>query len=61
MWQIIIGFILILIIPLFLSYPYFIAGDTVGAVSRITSPGSIILIIIGIIFVIWGIKKLMDE
>ena len=61
MWQIIIGFILILIIPLFLSYPYYIAGDTVGAVSRITSPGSIILIIIGIIFVIWGIKKLMDE
>ena len=61
MWQIIIGFILILIIPLFLSYPYFIAGDTVGAVSRITSPGSIILIIIGIIFIIWGIKKLMDE
>ena len=61
MWQIIICFILILIIPLFLSYPYFIAGDTVGAVSRITSPGSIILIIIGIIFIIWGIKKLMDE
>jgi len=61
MWQIIIGFILILIIPLFLSYPYFIAGDTAGAVSRITSLGSIILIIIGIIFVIWGIKKLMDE
>tara|TARA_B100000965_G_C19187851_1_gene581801 strand:- start:328 stop:510 length:183 start_codon:yes stop_codon:yes gene_type:complete len=60
MWEIVIGFILILV-PFYLSYPFLVAGDTVGAVSRITSPVSIILFIIGIIFIVWGIKKLMNE
>ena len=60
MWRIITGFIFI-IVPFYLSYPYLTAGDTVGAVSRITSPVSIILFVVGIIFIVWGIKKLMNE
>ena len=60
MWRYVLGFVFMLVGP-FLSYPYFIAGDTTGGWNRLLSPVSLILFAVGLILFIWGFIKMMKK
>ena len=60
MWRYVLGFLFMLVGP-FLSYPYFAVGDTTGGWNRLLSPGSLILLAVGLILFIWGFIKVMNE